>query len=163
MITFNNKNKGFALIEITVAIGIAATFFFGMLQFINTSARTMRSERYTREAGLLLAEGQDAVKFMRDAGWTAYISSLSLEATYYISPSGNSWSFTTNDPGVISGLYTRTLVLHEVLRDASGNIVSAGGTADANSRRVTATITWSGPYGARNITSAFYVNNIFRN
>ena len=159
----NKKNSGFALVELVVAIGIITTILFSALQFINTTTRAMRTERYIREATLLMAEWEDAVKFLRDAGWNTYISPITPETTYYLSFSGSNWTFGTSDPGSINNHYTRSFVFHQVFRDASGNIVQSGGSADANSRRVTATLSWQGVTGPQTLSNDFYVNNILRN
>src|SRR3989344_1881720 len=159
----NKKNSGFALIELVVAIGIITTILFSALQFINTVTRAMRTERYIREATLLLAEGEDAVKFLRDAGWGTYITPAVLETAYYLNFTGSNWTLVTLDPGIINNHYTRSFVFHQVLRDASGNIVQSGGSADANSRRVTATLSWQGVTGPQTLSNDFYVNNILRN
>ena len=159
----NKKNNGFALVELVVAIGIIATVLFSALQFINTTTRAMRTERYIREATLLLAEGEDAIKFLRDAGWGTYITPAVLETTYYLNFTGSNWTLVTSDPGIIDNHYTRTVVFHQVLRDAGGNIVQAGGSEDINSRRVTATLSWQGVTGFQTIIEDFYVNNILRN
>ncbi len=159
----HKKTGGFALVELVVAIGIITTILFSALQFINTVTRAMRTERYIREATLLLSEGEDAVKFLRDASWSANISPATLETTYYLSFSGSNWTLTTSNPGIINNHYTRTVIFHQVLRDVSGNIVQSGGLADANSRRVTATLSWQGVSGPQTISNDFYVNNILRN
>ena len=160
---YKQKKEGFALVELIVVLGMATVFFFSTMQFISTSVKVMRAERFTREAGLLLAEANDGVKFMRDAGWSAYIIPLSLETNYYLVPSGNAWSLSLSSPGPIVNLYTRTIVFHQVLRDGNNNIVLLGGIADANSRGVTTKVIWQGFGGTRTLTNDFYVNNILRN
>ncbi len=158
-----HKHKGFALVEVVVALGIAATFFFSMMQFVNTSARVMRSERYARGAGLLAAEAEDGIRFLRDAGWTSNIVPVPSETTYYITQSGNTMTLSPSNPGLLNNLYTRTVVFHQVLRDAGGNVVQVGGSADANSRRITVVVSWSAYNAQQSITSDFYVNNTLRN
>lgn len=153
--------KGVGLIEIIIAVSIISATFLGVLQ-ITTLALKATGERNERARALAYAqEAIEAVRNIRDGGWTDNIAVLTFGGTYYITTSGNAWALTQTNPGLLDGKFTRTVVLDNVSRDINDNIVSSGGTNDASTKRMTTTVSWGNP--TKTVQLVMYLMNIVRN
>ena len=77
--------------------------------------------------------------------------------TYGIDASGGAYvlSGTSNT----TGIYTRSITIDTVRRDAGGAIVQAGGTIDYDSRLATSTVQWTEGSFPRQVTLASYITN----
>jgi prepilin-type N-terminal cleavage/methylation domain-containing protein len=162
---FSLKQKkflyGFTLIEVMIASALVATVTISFLSFaqrgLGLSSRSLRQVQAT----LLLEEGAEAVKTIRDANWTN-ISGLTLNNTYYLSynTSTNVWSLSTtlND---IDGVFTRTVVVDSVNRDSNDDIVASGGTTDTGTKKVTVTVSWYSAEGLNTKVLTLYIADIF--
>lgn len=154
------NNKGFALVEMLVACSIIVVLVFSF----TTAAQKglVLADRALRQtqASYLLEEGAESVKSLRDAAWTN-ISSLTTGTTYYLSynTSTNVWSLSTTS-NTIDSIFTRTVVLSDVNRDANDDIATSG-TNDTGTKKVTITVSWPDSTGTISKTLVFYVANIF--
>lgn len=109
-----------------------------------------------KTAALYLAEdGLELVRFIRDDDW-ADISGLTNGSTYYLAVTASAVSLTGTP--TTTGQYTRTIVVQPVYRDANDDVVTSGGSADADSKIVTVTVTWDG--GAESVTLSTIVGDI---
>lgn len=149
------------LIEIILVVGIISASFFAIaeLAFMSMKASAERSER--ARALAVAQEGLEAVRTIRDAGWTANIASLSFGSTYYVATSSNQWVLTATDPGLIANRYVRTAVIDNVSRDINDDIVDVGGTDDPGTKKVTMTVTWGVPQ--KSVELVTYITNILKN
>ncbi len=140
------KKKGFSLVEIVIGAAIIASAGVAIL---NSYAYIIQSEirmNKSIEATYLAEEGIEAMKYLRDKGWTANILSLSTSSTYYVmlnNASGiGSWVATTTSQ-IENTIFTRKITLGNVNRSAmTYDIVTSGGTYDSNTRKITVTVTW---------------------
>lgn len=156
------SSKGFGLIEILIVAAIVAIGFLGLAAFlINSSGLTFRVTRNT-EAVDLAEEGMEAVRSLRDESWSTNIASLGPGATYYPIISGNKWTLATSDPGQINNLYTRTVVVKDVNRDANDDIADSG-TSDANTKKVTVKVEWNENQSVKDVTLTTYITNFLGN
>ena len=154
--------KGFGLIEILIVVAVVAIAFVGLLSFlINSASVTFRVTRNT-EATSLAEEGMEAVRSMRDESWTTSISGLLPGTTYYPVVSGNKWTLSTTNPGLVNGLYIRTVAIANVNRDANDDI-SVSGTLDTNTKQITVVVSWSETQQAKNVTLQTYITNFLDN
>jgi prepilin-type N-terminal cleavage/methylation domain-containing protein len=152
---------GFTLIEVMIASALVATVTITMLSFaqrgLGLSSRSLRQVQAT----LLMEEGAEAVKTIRDENWIN-ISSLTLNTNYYLSynTSTNIWSLSTtaND---IDGIFTRKVVINSVNRDSNDDIVASGGTTDAGTKKVTITVSWYSADGLNTKVLTLYIADIF--
>src|SRR5581483_10297635 len=52
--------------------------------------------------------------------------------------------------------YTRSIVISDVFRDATGKIVTTGGTLDPSTKKIVVTLSWTKPY-SDSASSTFYI------
>lgn len=157
------QRKGFTLIEVVLGVGILTMFFLANALYYEQARRV--SEQTTRriQSGFLLEEGVEAVKLMRDAGWSARVATLTNGTRYYLHWDGSAWLATTT-PEQIENIFTRFFVLSPVERDAGDNIVSSGGVLDPGSRKAVVTVEWDTQKTASSSESIeTYITNLFNN
>jgi len=109
----------------------------------------------------LLKSGIEAVKFMRDVSWDSNIALLSVGVPYTLVFDGISWKATTT-PLFIANQFDRRISLESVYRDDFGNITSSG-WLDANTKKVSVTVSWQKDTGTTTKEITTYVSNIFKN
>ena len=161
------RSGGFALVEAMVACAIIVTATFALVSSAQKGIALSNLALEQTKASYLLEEGAEATKTVRDSGWSN-ISGLTVGTTYYPSYSNttNTWSLGASAPAnptnPIDGLFTRSLVISAVNRDSTTeDIVTSGGTLDANTKKVTVTVSWPSPSGTQSKTLSLYMSNIF--
>lgn len=155
------SQKGAGLIELLIAIAIIATSFFSIAQ-ISIMAMTAAQDRTDKAKALALAqEGIEVVRTMRDGSFTNNIGTLTFGSTYYAVISGGKWTLSASNPGVLLNKFTRTVVLSNVSRDINDNIVTAGGTNDPKTKKVTASVSWGNP--VKTVQLIAYIADILKN
>lgn len=152
-------SKGFGLIEIiigstilTVSLIAISTYFQKSLQLSQDSAKTV-------QASFLLEEGIEAAKFFRDTSWQN-ISGLTAGTSYFLQFDGTKWA-TTSSNVFVDGIFERKLVIDNVSRDVNDDIVSSGGTNDADTKKATVSVAWFGRNGTTTKSISTYITNIF--
>lgn len=153
----HHVSKGFFLIEVVVAASVIAVVLVLLMGSIQDSVEASQRSLERTQASYLLEEGAEAVKSIRDINWST-ITGIANDTTYYLSWSVMTWSLTTT-PQTIDR-FTRTIVFDEVYRDMSDGIVGTGGTLDTGTRKVTVSVDWSTPSGAKSETLEFYIADI---
>jgi len=154
----NQTSRGFTLVEIIVACAIMSlvsiTLMTSATKGIELSDRALKQS----QASMLLEEGVEATKSIRDNNWSE-ISSLS--GNNYLSFNTSLWSLSSSNPvEIIDGIFTRTVQVSDVYRDNNDDISSTG-TLDDDTKRINVIVEWPihGGTSSKNIT--FYVTNIF--
>ena len=156
------KQKGFGLIEILIVGSVIGIGFVGLVAFlVNSSGTTFKISRNT-EAVSLAKEGMEAVRSLRDESWTN-IASLSTGTTYYPKIDIDKWTLVLVDPGLVNGLYTRTVVIDSVGRDVINADIVPSGTLDDNTKRITVTVTWKENQKTEDVTIETYITNFLDN
>jgi len=135
------KKRGFSLVEVLFAVSIILVFVVSLVGVHNLYLNASSANADNLKALLLLEEGVEAVRFMRDTSWTDNIAPAVLGNAYYLNIVGTNW-VTTNTPELIDGKFDRTVRLMSVARDANGRITSSGGTVDANTRLLVSSVSW---------------------
>jgi len=163
---FQQKNiiKGFSLVEVLIACAIISISIIALMAASTKGIQLSNETLRQTQANLLLEEGAEAVKSIRDAAWTN-ISAITPDTNYYLTfnTGTNTWSLGTTATGAIDSIFTRVIVFSGVSRDANDDIVTSGGTYDdARTKKVTVTVSWP---SSENSTSskdlAFYISDIF--
>jgi prepilin-type N-terminal cleavage/methylation domain-containing protein len=156
------SNAGFSLIELIIAISLAAIILVGMTQIVAVAVETTERERRTIEALNLAEEGIEALRVMRDDSWSANILPLTNGANYYLTLSGGNWSATGANPGLLLSRYERTFRLSGVFRDSNDNI-SVSGTSDPDTKKVTLTVGWRERSATTTVVLDTYLTNFLNN
>lgn len=146
------------MVEVLVAVSIIAVSVLSAMAVSQKAVQVSRQAFHTAQASFLLEEGAEAVRILRDNGWSN-ISALMAGTTYYPAFSGGTWTLSAT--ANTSGIFTRTITLSAVNRDGTTGDISASGAADAQARLVTVTVSW--PEGGATVTKSlqFYIMDIF--
>lgn len=155
------KNKGFSLVEALIAIFIIVFCILAIWRVYVFFIKTSLSNSKFFQGTFLADEGVEAVKFMRDSGWSSNIASLTPETPYSLVFDGVKWE-ATSTISYIDGVFDRRAIFSEVYRDTDGDIADSG-TLDQGTRKVQITVSWSkdSSTSTREITT--YVSNLFKN
>ena len=157
------KQKGFGLIEILIVGSVIGIGFVGLVAFlVNSSGTTFKITRNT-EAVSLAKEGMEAVRSLRDESWKLNIKDLLTGTTYYPKIDIDKWTLVLVDPGLVNGLYTRTVVIDSVDRDVINADIVPSGTLDNNTKRITVTVTWKENQKTEDVTIETYITNFLDN
>ena len=151
------KKKGFMTVEILVAISIITISVITATSVAQKSIYVSSQALHTTEAGFLLEEGAEAVRILRDNGWSN-ISALSTNANYYPTFSASTWILSVTPNNVDN--FTRTVTIANVNRDNTQDISSTG-TNDPGTKLVTVTVTWKEGGVTVSKSLQFYIMNIF--
>lgn len=159
----NKKNKkGFGLLEIVIGVAIISVTLFSLSAVAHIALKVARESIRKSQAAFLMEEGMEVMKLMRDAGWSANISALTMDSDYYLYlDSGPTWKSTAT-PIVIDGIFTRAVRLGNVYRDANNDIATAG-TLDNNIKKVTVSAAWTDRGATTTKSMVGFIANLFKN
>ncbi len=165
-ITFSKQNsareRGFNLVEIVVATGIISLSLVSVIATAGRSIALSHRAQNTYGASIMLEEGAEAVRIVRDDSW-ASVAALTAGVAYYpkFDSATDSWSLSTDPADGANGIYTRTVVAGDVSRSVTDDIDS-GGTIDPGTRTFTVSVSWRESTGVLLTKSAtFYLSDIF--
>ncbi|MFA6999647.1 MAG: prepilin-type N-terminal cleavage/methylation domain-containing protein [Candidatus Paceibacterota bacterium] len=170
-----NKNKrrlncGFTLVEVLIACSIITVSMFVLMGTAQRGVSMSNLALSKSQASLLLEEGAEAVRSIRDNNFTT-ISSLNLDTPYHLffNTTTRVWVLdqsVTNLSGSIpsypiDGSFDRTITISSVGRDANDDIVDTGGTIDPKTKKITVTLSWSSSDATNTKSLSFYITDIF--
>lgn len=163
------NNRGFSMIEIVIAIFIIVVALGSILNVAVLSLKSSFDAKAALQAQSYAQEALEAVRNFRDGvAWNAddplnEYDGLGVAAkgvAYYISKSSDNpakWKLVQGQETL--GVFTRSIVFAQGLRDAQNNLVASGGTADPDTVRVAATVSWSEQGTARQSQLIMYLTN----
>lgn len=151
--------RGFGLIEIVIGSTILTISLIAISTYFQKSLQLSQDSGKIVQASFLLEEGVEAAKFFRDTSWQN-ISGLTAGASYFLQFDGTKWA-TTSSNIFVDGVFERKLVIDNVARDANDDIVSSGGTNDADTKKATVSVSWLGRNGTTTKSISTYITNIF--
>lgn len=152
--------NGFGLLEIVIATAVIAVALFGLMAASRISLRLINETTRDIQAGFLLEEGVEAVKFLRDKGWEGNIASLTPGADYYLEFSGSSWRATTSKI-LIDGFFERKFVLENVYRDGNDDIASSG-ALDADTKKLVVFVSFVSRGSTTTRSIPAYLTNLYK-
>lgn len=155
--------KGISLIEVVLGAALILGAVTVLVSVNTIYFKAASSNIKSVKAQLLLEEGVEAIRTIRDGGWTTHIANLTNGTTYYLSfnTSTNLWSITTT-PQYVEGVL-RSFVLSAVNRDSNDDIVTSGGSSDSGTRKVVVNVAWVGYSGTSTDSFSTYISNVFKN
>lgn len=140
---------GATLIEVLVAIALTGIVLPVLATALVTAKNGRSTTQQQMQANALLREGQEAVRSIREKGWT----NVATAGTYHPVISGSAWALSSGSEA-ING-FTRQIVISTPQRNAAGAIVASGGTSDPSTRYVVVTVSWNTPYSNSVSTSTY--------
>lgn len=158
----SHVRRGASLIEIIVALAVLTIFVASIVGVMRGSLRASRSSLHQTQAHFLLQESFEAVKIIRDLGWSSSIAPTTADTFYYLSFSGNAWVLATTAPPMIDGVFTRRILFSDVARDSNDDI-AVSGTLDSDIKLFTAEVLWSEGAIQKSESISSYIANIFDN
>ncbi len=130
------NNKGFAILEILIAITIFTLFSVGVFYLSLDSLQRDSKIELRSDALNYVQEGIEAVRSMRDRNFL-----LLTNGDHGLQLQNDLWSFIAA-PENIDNFYSRTITIYDVYRDINGDISNNGGTLDPDIKKVTSEVTW---------------------
>ncbi len=152
---------GMTLVEAIVAVSVATLIVTSIIASYPVLLRTGLSTLDTVEAGLLIEDGIEGVKTLRDTSWSQKIAVLTASTTYRLAFATSTFESTTTT-AYIDGHFDRTFALYSVYRDGSDNI-AASGTLDPKARKLTVFVAWPRPSGTTTRSISTYITDLFGN
>lgn len=150
---------GIGLIEAVAGISIISVFIFSLMLASQLSQKIVGESVKNIQAYFLLEEGVDAVKILRDTGWSSGIGSLAVGTNYFFSYNGTTW-VSTNSNVYIDSIFERKFSLNNVYRDANDDIAGSG-TLDSGTKKATVNVSWRGRTGTTTKSASFYLTDLF--
>jgi len=154
-----SKSKGFGLIEIIIGSAILTISLIAISTYFQKSLQLNQDSGKTVQASFLLEEGIETVKFFRNISWQN-ISGLTAGTSYYLQFDGTKWA-TTSSNVFVDGVFERKFAIDNVSRDVNDDIVSSGGTNDADTKKATVLVSWLTRSGTTTKSISTYITNIF--
>ncbi len=144
------KTRGQSLVELLLAVALAAVILPALLTGMVATREGKAQQNQRSEAVTILKETEDAVRRVRDNGWTTF----AVNGTFHPVSNGTNWTLSAGSDTV--GDFTRSVTISNVERNSGGAIVSSGGTTDPSTKKATITINWTQPHTS-SITSTLYI------
>lgn len=136
---FKKNEYGQSLVELLIAIGIAALVIPAILTGIVASRGGRAQEDQRVQAVSKLKSAQEAVRSITQLGW----ENVETNGTYHPLISGSSWVL--NSGPITTDGFTTSVVISDVERDSNGAIVPSGGTVDPSTKQIVTTVAWDTP------------------
>lgn len=144
------RSRGFTLVEILVAVVLAAIFLPAIGRILSLSTQSSSQGESFAKAYGLGQEGMEAIynlKAKGDSSWNWSSTPTNTDATHYYQPTQSSGVWTlgsqTTSPTVTSAPFTLTVQINQVRRDASHNISANGADpVDFTTRKIIVKVTW---------------------
>lgn len=140
-LTINHKlltipRSSFSILEIVLAMGLFAIIVGGAVSVVTRAFSSIRLGEEETKATFLAVEGIEAVRVIQERDFWALVP-----GAYGLSDASGYWEFSGVQDEL--GKYTREVVVSDVYRDGSGNIVESGGMLDLYTKQVKAIVTWN--------------------
>lgn len=148
--------KGETLIELVLAMGLAALIFPALLGAFMSTREGKAQENVRMQAVALLKETEQAVKSVRSNGWNTFIN-VTMDSPYHPLIASSKWSLASGTQ-TSNGL-TQSVVISNVSRNSNGDIVMSGGTDDPSTKKVTITISWTQPFTSSITSTTYYTRS----
>lgn len=138
-------DKGFSVLEVILAAAVFVIFATGAIIVIVQGYEANRLGTEVTVSSQYATEGLEAVRSIKNQSYPNLLTKAGA-GNQGIAQAGGVWTFSGTSNALVHNTtdnYIRTITVTAVSRDATGNIVSSGGTVDANTVKVTSTVTWN--------------------
>lgn len=144
------QQAGQSLVELLLGLGLLAVLAPVMLGGIITAREGRPQAERRQQAVTWMNETIETVRSIRERGW----STFSTNGTYHPTTDGSTWSLTSGTE-TVNGV-SRSVVVSDVYRNSSGQIVTSGGTLDPSTKRVQIQVSWSAPFPSSTETTLYF-------
>lgn len=135
------RDMGFTLIEAVISVAVVSVVLMSVAGISTFLSKASFENTAKIQAAFLAEEGLEVMRILRDDDWTTNIASQSAGVPFFLIFNSGSWQKTT-EVFLIDGVFERSVVLTDVYRDGSFDIVSSGGTLDPNTKKFTVSVSW---------------------
>ncbi len=161
------NNSGFSLIEIIIGSSVMLIVWITVFYTFSALSQFSLKDVSFVKASMLLDEGAEALRSMRDRSWTSNIVPLSIcmstsPCRLNYNENLNLWEATTSLV-MIDGRFDRIFFISDVGRDSTFNVVSSGGIFDPNSKKATIIVSWYKGNATTSQSVETYLFNDFKN
>lgn len=145
----NGKARGFSVLEVVLAASLFVIFATGSVIVIVQSYNANRLGEEQTIATQFATEGIEAAFSVKNQAYTNLTTVNATPRGVQRNGTTNVWEFLsdgTNNQFGPNNKYTRQVKVEAVSRDAApplGNIVASGGTLDPDTKKVTASVSWT--------------------
>ncbi len=152
---------GASLVEILLAVAIASLLLPALFAGLIATRQGKAQQIQRLQATALLSEAQDALRSVREAGW----SNVSTNGTYNLVRSGSTWTLVASAIPEQIDTFSRSIVISGTSRipEPTGTIVTSGGSGDPSTKKVDITVSWTDPLPSSVSVSGYltrYMDNI---
>lgn len=148
------SQKGQLLIELVLAIGLAAVLLPAIFTGIIVSREGKVQQEFRLEAVGYMKEAEEAVRIVREAGW----SNVEVNGIYHPAINGSTWSLASGSQ-LVDSKFTRQINIQDGYRNAGGALINSPAPSDIidpSTKRVDITISWNITYPS-SITNTIYL------
>ena len=148
---------GFSLVEILVTLGIFTLIIGSVAYFAVDSFRASRNAQMRVRAIAYVQEVTNALIVNKEDSWLSVANASDGSPKHVVFTDG---TYSLAEGAEEKNGVTISILVEIVYRDATGNIVTTGGTEDPHSRAISISASWIDLFGnVQNANSKFYVND----
>jgi len=155
------QQRAFGLIEIVISVAIVSSVLGTFFYFYRQALIVNQHTTVLVQSNMLLVEGIEVVKFLRDESWSTNIATLSTSTPHYLVFTSGDWEVVATSTSIDS-VFTRYFELDDVYRDVNDDI-AVSGDYDQNTLKLVMSVEAleRGATSTEAVTT--YITNIFDN
>ncbi len=135
-------NQGIGLVEVLIVVAIIGLALASLAGLGNYSLRLQGQLKKNVAATFLASEALEATRAIKDGNWNTLLTYLN-ETPLHPAKNGSSTAWSLINGAETIDSFQRQVVIGIVRRDSNFNIVSEGGTVDDDTKKITATVSWT--------------------
>lgn len=150
----SSSNNGQVLIELLLAIGLAAIILPSILTSLVASRDGRDQQEQRLEATAYLKEAEEAVRVVKE-NW----NNIPANGTYHPEISANTWTLVPGAESIKE--FTRQIDIENVYRDINGTLsLNSTDTLDPSTKRIITTVSWQTPYPSSAQSSTYITRHL---
>lgn len=159
----HTPTSGFSIVEMSVAFAIFITVVTAAASAFQIHLKLHNSNSIKTRAALIIDEGFEAMKILRDISWKSNMADLENETDYYLFWNGTTYATSTTVTEFSNDLVFRFRVSYVHRDSSSGNIVSTGGYHDTGTLKITYTVAPLSDSSKTILATDVLIHDIFNN
>lgn len=137
-----HREQGIGLIEILVVASIISIALASLAGLGNFALKIQTRLKQNAVAASLASEALEATRSIRDGNWSD-LTYFAVDTPFHPIKKPNFYQWTlAGGEETING-FRRQLTVSNVYRDGNFDITQSGGTLDAGTKKITATVSWN--------------------